>query len=196
MAQGAEYLPSPGISALPSAYSIAPRQELERAFPGCTSRLFGWKCGSRTGYTQRGAFPQTSLQDELWCKQSSCSGCCWLLPVPEPISLGINQPELQHGEPFQAGFSSLSCLMLWKHRAAVLQQLRQGKDTRGGKGLAGLERNKKHQLVGRYQIDVVSRVLLSIFTQFFGKIGAKAIAGGKKRVRKSRSASTSNIPLH
>lgn len=88
----------------------------------------------------------------------------WLLPVPELILLGINQPELQHGEPFQAGFSSLSCVLLGKRGVAVLQQLRQGKDTRGGKGLPGLEGNKKHQLVGRYQINVVARVLLSIFT--------------------------------
>lgn len=79
-----------------------------------------------------------------------------LLAVPEPISLGINQPELQHGEPFQAGFSSLSCVMLWKNQVAVLQQLRQGKDTRGGKGLPGLEGNKKHQLAGKYLIDVVA----------------------------------------
>lgn len=145
VAQAAEFLLSLGIPAPPSASQQCPEAGVRKGFP-C---LAGWKCGSRSGHTPWGAVPQSLLQDELqpWCKQSSC----WLLPVPEPISLGINQPE-----PFQVAFSSL---MLWKHRGAVLQQLRHGKDSKAGKGLPGLEGNKNHQLVGRHQVDVVAQSL-------------------------------------
>lgn len=116
------------------------------------------------------AVPQTLLQDKLlpWFKQSSCSGPQWLQPVPEPILLGINQPNLQHREPFQACFPALPArcfgnIKLLRSSSSDRIEARGLERDAGGerKGLLGLG-EPKYQAEHRYWIGVVVQVLLSI----------------------------------
>lgn len=106
MAQGAEHLLSLGISALPSGHQHCPEAGVGKGFLHLYFPAVWMEMWEQEGPTLWGAVPQSLLHEELgsWCKQSSCSGRCWLLPVPEPISLGINQPELQHENHFKLAF--------------------------------------------------------------------------------------------
>lgn len=142
-----------GLQLLLLPTSTAPRQELERAFPGCTSQLSGWKCGSRSGCTLWGAVPQSLLRDELDPGAGRAAAC----PGADPIrnkSARAAAGRASSGWLFQPvlpdAVETSSC-------CAPAGQARQGQQSWEGTARTG--REQKHQLVGRYQADAVAQSL-------------------------------------